>query len=346
MKILMLIPLFFPHIGGVEKHTIEVSKLLSKQGHKIYIITKRYEKKLKKVEKIGETIIIRIPNKRFFGIWINLLKYKSLFKKCDIIHCHDFNTFYWYLPFILINSNLYITFHGFEKYPIPKIYTILRKVAEIFTKGNICVGKFITKYYRTKPTFITYGGVNLSEKYEINKKIPKKLNSALFIGRLEPDTGILEYIRAIKILKYKFKIDISLEICGDGKLRSIIEEYSEKNRLTIRINGFVRNLNDYYNKNGIILCSSYLCILESLYRKKLVISIYQNELKKDYLQNSPFIDYILISKNSNEIAKNVKKFLESDKEIYTRIRNGFEFALKNDWSRIISIYIKLWKHFY
>lgn len=343
MKILMFVPSFFPHIGGVEKHSLEISKVLSKQGHRIYIITRKYEKILKNVEKHGKIIIIRIPDKNHFRTWIELFKYKQLFKKCDIIHCHDFITFYWYIPFILINSNLYITFHGFEKYPIPKIYIFLRKIAEIFTKGNICVGKFISKYYKTKPTFIIYGGVNTKKSNDVNEINNKILNTALFIGRLEPDTGILEYIKAIKILKYKYNREILLEICGDGRLRKIIEDYGEKNKLTININGFIKNLDEFYDKSGVVLCSSYLSILESLNKKKLVISIYQNELKKDYLNLSPFREYILITKTPKEIAKSLIKFFERNKKITTKIRNGYKFSLNNDWTSLVQIYLNIWK---
>ncbi len=343
MKILMFVPSFFPHIGGVEKHSLEISKVLSKQGHRIYIITRKYEKTLRNVEKHGQIIIIRIPDKNHFRTWIELFKYKQLFKKCDIIHCHDFITFYWYFPFILINSNLYITFHGFEKYPIPKIYIFLRKIAEIFTKGNICVGKFISKYYKTKPTFIIYGGINTKKSNDVNEITNKILNSALFIGRLEPDTGILEYIKAIKILKYKYDREITLEICGDGRLRKIIEDYSEKNKLTVNINGFIKTLDGFYKKSGVVLCSSYLCILESLYRKKFVISIYQNKLKKDYLGLSPFRKYVLVCKDSSQIALNIKHIIESRQFTNKMILDGYNYSLKQPWTKLSNIYKSLWK---
>lgn len=344
MKILMLVPLFYPHIGGVEKHLLEISKNLIKNGHIIFIITIKYSEKLKDFERLNNISIIRIPNQNYFKIWIYIFKYRNLLRKCDIIHFHDFNTFYWFAPFILYNSNIFITFHGFEKYPIPKVNIVLRKIAEIFTKGNICVGKFILKYYKTKSTFITYGGINLKESDNNIHKKSKYSHSALFIGRLESDTGILKYIRALRILKEKYNIELHLEICGDGKLRKVIEDYSKKFNLSVNINGFIENLDNYYHQCGFVFCSSYLTILESLYKKKIIISIYQNELKKDYLGQSPFIKFILIAKIPNEIAQYIKKLLNSDEFITEKTIEGYKFSLKNQWSRVSKLYTKLWAH--
>jgi len=258
----------------------------------------------------------------------------------------DFNTFYWYIPFILFNSNIYITFHGFEKNPIPKHYIILRKIAEIFTKANICVGKFIIKYYHTKPNYITYGGINTGQldKNNINKKY--NINSALFIGRLESDTGILEYIKALKILKRQYNINLHLEICGNGKLKTFIEKYSRKYDLSVKINGFIEDLEKYYDESEIVLCSSYLTILESLFKKRIVISLYQNKLKEDYLKLSPFARYILIAKDPDEIAQIIKNYLLSNKnneELKSKIIKGHKFSLNNDWNKVVKIYLKLWK---
>src|SRR6266576_1167024 len=39
MKIVFLCRLFYPHIGGVEKHVMEVSQRLIKKGHEVTVIT-------------------------------------------------------------------------------------------------------------------------------------------------------------------------------------------------------------------------------------------------------------------------------------------------------------------
>ena len=39
MKIVFLCRLFYPHIGGVETHVLEVGKRLIKKGHRVTIVT-------------------------------------------------------------------------------------------------------------------------------------------------------------------------------------------------------------------------------------------------------------------------------------------------------------------
>ncbi|MHA1284708.1 MAG: glycosyltransferase family 4 protein [Promethearchaeota archaeon] len=338
----MLTPSFYPKIGGVEKHVYKISKELVKKKHKVLIITKKIPKELENYENLGDLYIIRLNNKKILSFWINLFQIRKIIKLCDIIHCHDFITFYWFLPFYLLNSNVYLTFHGYEKYPIPKIYIYLRKLAEILVKGNICVGKFIAKYYHTNPTIIIYGGVNNNLNNNV-KNTNFNFNKALFIGRLDVDTGILEYIKALKILKEKYNKNLKLEICGDGVLKDLILKYAKKFDLSINFNGFVKDLNVFFNQVDIVLCSSYLCILEALSKKKIVISIYQNILKKDYLELTPFKKYIFISKNPNQIAKEIINLAEKQNKINEKIKKGYIFALRYTWNRIIRIYEKLWK---
>ena len=107
MNVLFLCRLFFPHIGGVEKHVLEISKNLIKEGHRIVVVTERYKKDLKLHEKVEGIEIYRVPNLKEnwfkkFQIWKWMWKNRSLIVKSDIIHCHD--VFFWHLPFRFLFS--------------------------------------------------------------------------------------------------------------------------------------------------------------------------------------------------------------------------------------------------
>ncbi|TFG01499.1 MAG: glycosyltransferase, partial [Promethearchaeota archaeon] len=343
----MLTERFFPEIGGVEKHSLEISKRIVRDGHKLTIITRKTPKSANKYEKIDGINIVRIAANGYLPTWLNLSKFCMNFSRYDIIHCHDFVTFYWIFPFIFFNRNLYITFHGFERYPIPKIYIILRKIAEIFTKRNICVGRFISSYYKTKPNYITYGGIDLNEKENLittkSNFNTQNLKKLLFIGRLEKDTGILYYIEALKILKFEYRLNLELDICGEGRLENMIRSYSKKNNLTVNFNGFISNLGKFFEKSGIIFSSSYLSIIESLYRKKLVISVYHNKLKEDYLKLSPFSKYIIVCKNSIEIAESIFNIINNNIIYEEKIEQGYLFAKQHTWNDVYKLYKELWK---
>lgn len=159
-KILFFARLHYPHIGGVEKHVAQVTKLLKRQ-HQITIITEGYAKNLKTAKGVYRIPVWDVSEKnKKWRIWSWLWKNRHLITQADIVHIHD--VFFWYLPFRLLypSKPVYITFHGYEtKFP-PTFSAILQKrLAAWLTWGNICVGKYISRWYGIKPTFVTYGAI-------------------------------------------------------------------------------------------------------------------------------------------------------------------------------------------
>ena len=61
MTILFFARLFYPHIGGVEKHVLEIGKILIKKGHKIIVFTELHDKKLKLQERFEGIQVYRVP---------------------------------------------------------------------------------------------------------------------------------------------------------------------------------------------------------------------------------------------------------------------------------------------
>ena len=47
MTVVFFSRLFYPHIGGVEKHALEIGKILLKNNHKVVVFTEQYHPKLK-----------------------------------------------------------------------------------------------------------------------------------------------------------------------------------------------------------------------------------------------------------------------------------------------------------
>ena len=96
---------------------------------------------------------------------------RSLIKEADVIHAHD--VYFWYFPFRFLFpfKKSFVTFHGYESYPIRKKAIMVRKLSEYLANGNIIVGDFIKKWYGTTPNYVIYGGVEISNiKYQINRK--------------------------------------------------------------------------------------------------------------------------------------------------------------------------------
>ncbi len=346
MKILFFCKLFYPHIGGVEKHVLEISKVLKDMGYKVMVITERYSDDLPRIEEVNGIKIRRISvgeNDWFkkFRIWRELLKLRSVVKSANLIHCHD--VFFWYFPFLFLypRKKAFVTFHGYEDYPIPKKAILIRRISEKLSSGNICVGDFMKKWYGVKPDFVTYGGVVVNKvqnsKFKIRNKfkIQNSKLKILFIGRLEEDMGIQIYLKALKKLKEK-RIDFEFKACGDGKLRKKVEKYG-------KVYGYIEDVDSFIEKTNIVFASSYLCILEALKNKKLVFSVYNNALKEDYLKMAPFAPFIVIAKNSKTLANKLYEFIKNPKEKERLIYNGHRWSRMKTWNEVVSLYLHLWR---
>lgn len=342
MKILMFAPLFPPHIGGVEKHVKRLSEELIKKGYEIIVVTIKHYNSLPDFEELNKIKVYRFPRMKLSKIWFWIYKNRYLIKDADIIHCHDFGAFiYWYLPFrfLYFLKPVFITFHGHEGIiPIPKKILFRRKVAEFLTKGNICIGDFIPKWYGTKANFISYGGVDILTTVNNTKS-----EGAVFIGRLEKDTGIMTYIDAIKILKKEYNISFEVDIYAGGSLREILEKIIKENELSVKLHGFVENPMNYLIKSKFAFVSGYLSILEAMINKKLVFSVYENELKKDYLTLIPNSKNMMVIPSSPEkLAEKVAYYYKAPEKAEEIIKNAYNFAKKQTWGNVANTYLRLW----
>lgn len=336
MKIVFFSRLFYPHIGGVEKHVLKLSENLQKKGHNITVITEQHSSRLKLEEEFEGIKIYRIPNLKEgkfkkFKIWKYLFKNRSIIKTADIVHCHD--VFFWYLPlrFIFPFKKVFTTFHGYEGYPLKIKDILMRKFSEKLSFGNICIGDFIKKWYGTKPDYVSYGAVDEAR----NKKQKTKIeNSAVFIGRLDEQTSIKTYVEAAKIIRKRIP-DFKFEIIGDGKYKNEIGR-------SFKVLGFKKNAEKYLQNYNFAFVSRYLAILEAMVAKKLVFAVFDNPIKKDYLRMTPFVNLLNIASSPEELSDQVFLHFKSPKKRNIMIEKAREWAKKQSWEKATSIYLMLW----
>lgn len=337
MNILFLSRLYFPHVGGVEKHVEKVCNVLKKRGHVVTIVTTKFKSKLINSESINGINVIRFKQGKvkYLGLimtWYWFIKNLKLIRDSDIVHCHD--VFIWILPLRMLfpRKKIYVTFHGYESFPIKLHNIIIRKLTEILTNGNICIGEFIEKWYKTKSDIISYGAVDI-KKFKPNKKKSYKYD-AVFASRLDEHTGILTYLSAIKILN-KNNIDFKLVVCGDGKYRKNTAAIAESK-------GFVKDVSRYYNNSKYAFVSRYLAILEAFASKKLVFAVYDNKVKEDYLKITPFKDWIVISDNPKELATQIEYYINNKGKEDKIVNNAYKWVTKMTWDKMVDNYINLW----
>jgi len=334
--ILFFARLFYPHIGGVEKHVYRLSQELLKKNYKVTVVTELYDKNLPLSETINGITIKRIPigksekNKKFL-IWKWMIKNRTYIKSFEIVHIHD--VFFWILPITLgfNKSKIFITFHGYEGYPVRIGSKIQRKIAQKYCAASLLVGEFIKKWYGINSDFVTHGGVDLPKK---PVKYDSNPISALFWGRIDELSGISIYYSAFKLLKKKYK-NFSFAVIGDG-------EYAKKMK-DVPISPFKSDISSDLNNARFAFVSGYLSILEALIRKKVVFAVFNNPLKHDYLKNSPFADFIEICSNEEELFERVSYYIENPDQEKKKHEAGFSFAKRQTWEALSNIYLKIWK---
>lgn len=331
MKIIFLTRRFWPDRGGVEKHVYEISKILIKKGHSVTVVTESMGKSLE-IEGIK---VVRMPyfpegKKRKFYIWLWMLRNREIFQTADVVHAHDVYYQYFPLKLIFLSKKSFITFHGYETYPITKKAILIRKISEKLATGNIIVGSFMKKWYRVNPNSIIYGGVKIPKK---NIKA-EKLNSAIFIGRLDEHTGIMEYAKATEEIK-KTNPRFSLKILGEGPYFKRLAKF--------RPIGFKENSSDYLPKYEFAFVSRYLSILEALASKRLVFALYDNPVKKDYLEMTPFINFIITADSPGKLARKIKYFQKNPKQANKFINAGYKWVKDQSWENVADTYLKLWR---
>lgn len=343
MTIIFLTRRFWPDVGGVEKHVLEIGRGLVNDGHKVVVITQSPGKE-KEIQGI-EIRRIKSPDNWFqkFYIWKWFWQNRDLIAESEIVHAHD--VYFWYLPFRLLFpfKKSFITFHGYESYPIKRKAILIRKLSEKLANGNIIVGDFIKKWYGTKPNFVIYGGVDVPRimnphfaktSRDKHESRIKNRESAVFIGRLDDHTGILEYAKSIDLIRKEYP-DFEFGVFGDGQHKETLNFYKPK--------GFIVGAEKYLKQYNFAFVSRYLSILEALANKRLVFALYDNPVKESYLKMSPFSKFIIIEKTPEKIKEKVEYFLNHRREEKKFVDLGFEWAKKQTWEDVVKTYLKLWK---
>jgi len=344
LNILFIAPSYLPNIGGVERHIQCLSNEIIKDGHKVEILVNSPRESNLKDDLDINPVIKRIKkNHSRFLNRINIVTYvyKNFFRllKFDIIHVHDFHTFEAYIlpiyPLLYLSKRkIYVTFHGWEgDFPPKKNIIFRRKIVEGLSYKNICIGHFISKWYKTRANIVSYGGVEpvLSRKYSENY--------LLFVGRLEKDTGIWNYLKSWASLSKKYSKDRFL-ICGDGSLKNEIQQYVNKNNIpNVVFLGFIDNVIDYMVNAKIVYTSGYLGILEAFSCQKKVIATYDNELKEDYLKMIPNYEKMFwVAEGVSDIVEATELAI-SDNE---KPKLAYQFSLDNNWANVCKGYYKIW----
>ena len=341
MNITFLSPSFAPYKGGVEKHLDKIINCFILDNHSVNLFCLRPHSPSKKSKNFNVHYNALYKNGLQFRISILctfICNFKTIFKT-DVFHFQDQVSFDYYYPFVrffnfFLKKPLYITYHGWEGIFPPENKEIHKRAnSSKICNANLCIGDFIGKWYNLSPDIVSYGGVDI---YEIKSNVNK--NKFLFVGRLENDTGIIEYINAFIVFNGQNNNNYFLNICGDGSLREkIISIISNEDQ--IHLIGFVDEIETEIQNSNVILTSGYLGILESFSFKKNVIATHDHALKEDYLKGINNYDSIfwVIENDVYELSKAMNEATQENRGIL-----AYDFAKNNTWEILKNKHYKLY----
>ena len=246
LRIVLVLPYFYPHLGGVESHTRGLAEKLAAKGHDVHVVTARHQKDLTGTEEMDGFILHRV--KMFKNIFLTPIipAVKKVLSGIapDIVHVHspppltDYYTAKYCkrhdVPFILTyHCDLEIPVFGgrgmvtlyrwlIGRYPIKKadalIYTSRSYAATSHTlwdrEGVVIPNAVDVDVFRPD-----INGSDIRERYGLGNAFV-----ALYVGRLVHHKGLESLI-----LSAKYTSDsIRYFIIGEGDMFPRLEKLARQ----------------------------------------------------------------------------------------------------------------------
>ncbi len=349
MHILMIAERLRPHIGGVETHIAGLTQALLARGHQVTLAAPRHDPTLPDEEERDGAHIVWLPRtgqprQDYLRAWRWWFNHRWLLSKADVIHFHGvYTALHWFGPLyaLCMNKPRYLTWHGYEmRYPVPRRARLYRRLAARLVHGSICIGHFLIKWFNLRPWATTYGAVTIPTTIPPPSPEPH----AVFVGRLDNDTGLDIYLRGLGILQREHNLCLPLTICGDGPLRDRLEQLASSESIRVNFVGFTAHPEQYLAKATIALTSGYLSMLEAMACRLPVFSVYHTPVKADYLRMIPNATQMFsIAENPVQLAVQLSGFLSNPQAHNHQLEQAYQFAAHHTWAQLAEIYTRLWE---
>ena len=89
--------------------------------------------------------------------------------------------------------------------------------------------------------------------------------------------------------------------------------------------------------------SRYLTILEAMGAKRLVFAVYDNPVKKDYLLQTPYREWIYSVTNSISLSKKIISLRNDRDEQDKMIIKAYDWVRIQSWENVMNVYLSLWE---
>ncbi|RKG33861.1 glycosyltransferase [Acinetobacter guerrae] len=264
MKIVQIMATDGGKIGGLEKHTFQLSTQLSKQQDVHLFLDIHYKNQL------PESSSLHCYYYDFSKGRMNPCLLYAVLKTIkhiqpDVVHAQGGKAakiLGFLLPFLKLPS--VATIHGMKNNM--KSY---RNFSEVIAVSE-AVAEKIRPY---RQAHVVYNGINIQSQFLQNLKTPTLPSKAIAIGRLDPVKGFDQLIQAWQ------GIDLELEIVGDGLQYEDLNQQIKKMNLQdkVKLVGYQKNISPFLQSSDFVIISSSreggpLIVAEALLENKPVIA--------------------------------------------------------------------------
>ena len=356
-KVLHVLPM--NKLSGAEKMVL----LLCKNMQKYEPVVLCGGDKLKDIfeENNVKSYAIKFSNKNILSN-INQIKNIVIKEDIKIIHAHD-NTasIISYITKSIFNLKVKIVSHIHNCYPWLKEEGINKKLDSFFRPKydyNIACGKIVydfyennAKYFNKNKIDIISNAIDIKEidNFDLSKSeeareefnIPTDKKIIGFIGRLDEQKGIIQFIK--EFIKYKEKfIDSKILLVGSGSQENDIRELIRVNNLEdiFIMTGFQEDVYKFYPLIDVFFLPSLyeglpMVLLESMAFKKAIISMDVgsiNEVVKDntgiLITPYKYDEFIKRLMHLKENSNLIKSFGENSYRLINNIFNINHYVSK------------------
>jgi glycosyltransferase involved in cell wall biosynthesis len=200
----------------------------------------------------------------------------------------------------------------------------------------------------TEKSRVIYSGIRISQKIS-TKKSWRPTNNIIYIGRIDSRKGINFLISSMKELN-KMNKDIHLDVVGDGKIRTELKKYAEKNNLNILFHGRLidKDIDNLCKNAAIQVIPSIfegfgLVALEAMSKGLLVIATDTDGLRG--IINNGVNGYLVKYGENKKLAQLIIKGLTNPKTSTRLVKNAEADTkqLKYSWSTTLKSTVKTYE---
>lgn len=284
LNVLMVSDDFYPSVGGIAAHVLEISRAISSLGHNVVLLTKIYDPKneLPEEEYVGGVRVVRVKVSNRRKIRALEFIYKGRRKIKQLLEEETFQVIHWH-KLIADSVITKIRFDGVKIFTNHSSTFLNWYEQKRFTRCRLLLGHMdgviapsfeltskITTILPEKPAMNISNGVDVSKFYP-DQKMRQEMRLKLGYGtadkvvmiarRLEEKNGVLYFTQAIP----KMLVDdptIQILIVGSGSQEAAIRSFIEENDLMDRVmivTGVVNpEMPRYFNAADIVVLPSLM----------------------------------------------------------------------------------------